>query len=401
MSESVRSLSRSQARRIALGAQGFADRRPAGAVDIRHFRRALDRMAILQLDSVNVLARSHFLPMFSRLGPYDQDRLDRWIWHSGENHEYLAHEASITAMDLHPLLRWKMERGRWKAGRELEEGQPEYLRAVLDEIETHGFRSIKTLDDPGTRSGPWWGMPRGKLALEWLYVTGRLSIHHRDRQFTTNYDLPDRVVPDHIRSQPTPTKAEAQRDMLLLSARAHGVGTAADLADYFRLSMLDARPLLAELVESGALEPVTVEGWELPAYLDPEARRPRSIDAATVLSPFDPVVWFRDRAERLWDFRYRIEIYVPEAKREFGYYVLPFLLGENLVARVDLKADRHAQRLLVKGAFIELDADINAVAPALAANLTDLAAWLELDSIEVGRGSLAKALQAELVAGSR
>lgn len=397
----MRELSRSQARRIALGAQGFADRRPTGAVDVRHFRRALDRMTILQLDSVNVLARSHFLPMFSRLGPYDRDRLDQWIWHSGENHEYLAHEASITAMELHPLLRWKMERGRWKAGRELEEGQPDYIQAILDEIETNGFRSIKTLDDPGKRSGPWWGMPRGKLALEWLYVTGRLSIHHRDRQFTTNYDLPDRVVPSHVLSERTPTKGEAQKEMLVLAARSHGVGTATDLADYFRLTMPDARPLLAELVEDGVLEPVAVEGWDVPAYLHPDARRPRSIDAATVLSPFDPVVWFRDRAERLWDFRYRIEIYVPEAKREFGYYVLPFLLGDDLVARVDLKADRRTRTLMVKGAFIESDADPTEVAPALAANLSDVGEWLDLDSIEVGTGNLAAALRAELAAGGR
>ncbi len=396
MSSPSRSLSRADARRIALGAQGFADKAPQGAVNVRHFRRALDRMSILQLDSVNVLVRSHFLPMFSRLGPYDRAKLDHWIWHSGENHEYLAHEASITSMDLHPMLRWRMQDGRWKAGRELEEGQPEYLSAILAEIEHHGHRSIKNLADPGKRTGPWWGMPRGKLALEWLYVTGRLSIHHRDHQFTTHYDLPHRVVPGPVIDQPTPTRAEAQAELLMLGAKSHGVGTAHDLADYFRIKMPQARPLLAELVEAGRLEQVSVEGWSTPAYLHPEARRPRSIDAGTVLSPFDPVVWFRDRAERLWDFRYRIEIYVPEPKREYGYYVLPFLLGDDLVGRVDLKADRAAGVLRVKGAYLEPDADPDDVADAMAANLIELATWLGLDSVDVERGDFAPRLRAAL-----
>ncbi len=389
------SLSIGAARRIALGAQGFHDPRPTGTPDVRHFRRVLDRMAVLQLDSVNVLARSHFLPLFSRLGPYDRVRLDRWIWHSGENHEYLAHEASITSMELHPLLRWKMQRGRWKAGRELEANQPDYLAAILDEIRRHGPRSIKTLDDPGQRTGPWWGMPRGKLALEWLYVTGRLSIHHRDHQFTTHYDLPERVVPAHVHDRPTPTTDEAIADMLVLAARSHGVATAADLADYFRITMPVARPRIEHLVEDGRLLPVEVEGWSETAYLHPEARRPRSIDVATVLSPFDPVVWFRPRAERLFDFRYRIEIYVPEPKREFGYYVLPFLLGDRLVGRVDLKADRAGGVLRVKGAYVEHGAEPDEVADAMATHLVELAAWLDLSSVEVHpRGDLAPALEA-------
>ncbi len=353
-------------------------------------------MTILQLDSVNVLARSHFLPMFARLGPYDRDRLDQWIWRSGENHEYVAHEASITAIELHPLLRWRMEAGRWKAGRELEESQPEYLAAILAEIAQHGHRSIKNLADPGRRTGPWWGMPRGKLALEWLYVTGRLSIHHRDHQFTTHYDLPNRIVADAVLRQPTPTKAEAQTEMLMLGAKSHGIGTAADLADYFRIKLPQARPLLAELVEAGRLELVSVEGWTTPGYLHPEAKRPRSIAAATVLSPFDPVVWFRDRAERLWDFRYRIEIYVPEPKREYGYYVLPFLLGEDLVGRVDLKADRSAGVLRVKGAYVEAAVDPVEVAEAMAANLEELATWLGLTDVEVVQGNLARQLREAL-----
>ncbi len=395
MSDPVQRLSSAQARRIALAAQGFADPRPTGAVDARHFRRALARMQVLQLDSVNVLCRSHFLPMFARLGPYDRTRLDRWIWRSGENHEYLAHEASITPMHLHPLLRWRMETGRWKAGLELERTQPDYLAAVLAQIEREGPRSIKELDDPGARSGPWWGMPRGKLALEWLYVTGRLSIHRRDHQFTTHYDLPERVVPESIRKDPTPDRSAAQRELLLLGARAHGVGTAADLADYFRLRMPVARPLLQELVDEGRLQQVEVDGWTEPAYLDPAARRPRSIDVTTVLSPFDPVVWYRPRAERLFGFRYRIEIYVPEPKREYGYYVLPFLMGDRLVGRVDLKADRASGRLLVRGAFVEAHAEPDEVAEALADHLAELGSWLGLGAVDVApNGDLAPALRA-------
>lgn len=383
------------ARRMALAAQGFADRPPSGPVDVRHFRRALGRMSVLQLDSVNVLCRSHFLPMLSRLGSYDRDRLDRWLWMSRENHEYLAHEASITSMEHHRILRWKMERGRWRAGRELEMAQPEYLTGVLDEVRRHGPRSVKSLSDPGERSGPWWGMPKGKIALEWLYVTGRLSIHERDRQFMTYYDLPERVVPAAILAQPSITTEEAQSEMLVIAARSHGVGTAADLADYFRITMPVARPLLSRLVEQGRLELAAVEGWGELAYVHPKARRPRSITAATLLSPFDPVIWFRPRAERLFGFRYRIEIYVPESKREFGYYVLPFLLGDRLVGRVDLKADRRAGVLRVHASYCEADADPVDVADALGPHLVDVATWLGLGGIDVHRrGDLAPLLAA-------
>jgi len=350
-------------------------------------------MTILQLDSVNVLCRSHFLPVFARLGSYDRDQLDRWIWNSGENHEYLAHEASITSMGHQILLRPRTATRRWKARVELERRKPDYVAEVLREVEETGPLSVKDLSDPGGRTGPWWGLSKGKLCLEHLYVSGRLSIQERTKTFLTLYDLPSRVVPSDVLALADLDDHEVERRMLLLGAKSHGVGTAADLADYFRLRMPAARPRLAELVERGHLEEVVVEGWDEAAYLHPEAKLPRQVKARALLSPFDPVVWFRPRAERLFGFRYRIEIYVPEPKRVHGYYVLPFLLGDKLVARVDLKADRKSGRLLAKGAFLEAGADADEVAPAMAESLREMAGWLGLSEVSVGRrGNLAKAL---------
>jgi len=397
-SVAVTTLSAAQARRIALAAQGFTDAKPKGRVDARHFRRALDRMTILQLDSVNVLCRSHFLPVFARLGAYDRDQLDHWIWQSGENHEFLAHEASITRMDLYPLLRHRMDISRWKGGTAFKAEHPEQLDAIRVEIDEHGPRSVKDLPDAGDRSGPWWGWSKGKIGLEVMYRNGDLSIAERTKTFLTHYDLPERVIPSEVLGADPVEPQDAWRAMLLLGARSHGIGTDKDLADYFRLKVTDCRPLLAELVATGQLRQVEVEGWDDPAYLHPEAKRPRSVDARALLSPFDPVVWFRPRAERLFDFHYRIEIYVPEKKRVHGYYVLPFLLGDEIVGRVDLKADRTAGQLLAKAAFIEPGHDKAVVAPALAQTLHEMAAWLGLDTVKVGRrGDIA----AELAAAAR
>ncbi len=366
---------------------------PAGRVDVRHFRRVLDRMTILQLDSVNVLCRSHFLPVFARLGPYDRDQLDSWLWRSGENHEYLAHEASITSMDLYPLLRHRMAFRRWKSGAEFRKEHPDYLEALRDEIAQRGPLSVKDLSDPGGRTGPWWGWSKGKLGLEVMYVAGELSIAERTKTFLTHYDLPERVIPEPVLEAPEADPVSARREMLLLAAKSHGVGTDKDLADYFRLKVTDCRPVLDELVADGQLHEAEVEGWAEPTYLHPEVTRPRSMDARALLSPFDPVVWFRPRAERLFDFHYRIEIYVPEPKRVHGYYVLPFLLGDRLVGRVDLKADRAAGTLMAKAAFIEPGNDPDVVAPALARSLNEMAAWLDLDEVRIGRrGDLSPAL---------
>ena len=353
----------------------------------------MDRMTILQLDSVNVLCRSHFLPVFARLGAFDRDELDRWIWQSGENHEFLSHEASITSMDLYPLLRHRMDITRWKGGSKFQAEHPDALEAIKAEIDEHGPCSVKDLPDAGSRSGPWWGWSNGKIGLEVLYRSGEMSIANRNKAFLTHYDLPERVVPAEMLASEPMAKEDAWREMLLLAARSHGVGTDKDLADYFRLRLTDCRPILAELVDDGELLAVEVDGWSDATYLHPKAKRPRAVDARALLSPFDPVVWFRPRAERLFDFHYRIEIYVPEKRRVHGYYVLPFLMGDQVVGRVDLKADRKAGKLLAKAAFTEPGHDKTAVADAMALTLREMAAWLDLDEVKVGRrGDLASAL---------
>ncbi|MEM9609913.1 MAG: crosslink repair DNA glycosylase YcaQ family protein [Actinomycetota bacterium] len=390
----ARRLTIDRARRLALGAQGFADRRPSGRVDARHFARVLDRMAILQLDSVNVICRSHFLPVLARLGPYDRDALDRFLWRSGKGFEYVAHEASISPIDREPLLRFRHHTGRWQGGRRLEEERPDYVRAVFEQVETEGPTAVSDLHDPGGRGGSWWGWAPGKVALEWLYVTGRLCIAYRDAGFVTHYDLPERVIPPEVRARETPDPEEAVRELVVVGARAAGVGTAADIADWYRLPVRDVRRHLVDLVASGVVEEVDVEGWKDPAYLHPEVSIPRRIEGTRLLSPFDPVVWFRPRAERLYGFEYRIEIYVPEAKRRYGYYVLPVLSGTELVGRLDIKADRKRSVLMVRGSFAEDHADPDVVADDLVAPLRELAGFLGVDEVEVGdRGDLAPSLR--------
>ena len=279
--------------------------------------------------------------------------------------------------------------------RELLDEAPGYLDAILDEVAANGPTSVRDLTDPGRRTGPWWGNPRGKVALDHLAALGDLAVHDRTPQFVTVYDLPERVLPTATLEQDPPPWDVAVRHLLHRAVRAHGIGTAGDLADHHRLKPRDARPVLEHLVECDDVEEVRVDGWGgEPVYLDPEVTRSRTFPARTLLSPFDPLVWNRERAERLFDFHYRIEIYVPAAKRVHGYYVLPFLLGEELVARVDLKADRHTGRLLVQGAFVEPGADAEVVARELAAELTELGTWLQVPDVEVARhGDLAERLR--------
>lgn len=386
-------LSIAQARRIALAAQGFKDRRPSGTVGSRQFRRAMERMAILQLDSVNVVCRSHYLPMLARLGPYDRDKLNRYLYRSGEHFEYLSHEASFTSQANQPMLRHRFDTP-WKWVADIQRDLGDYIEAVFEEVTDRGAVSVKDLEDPGGRTGPWWGHSKGKRALECLYLTGRLAIKERTNTFVTVYDLPERVFKPEVLATPQPSDSEAQKQLLLLGARSHGIGTATDIADYYRLKMPVARPLLAELVEQGQLEKVSVKGWKDAAYLHPEAARPRKVPAKALLTPFDPIVWFRPRALRLFDFHYRIEIYVPEPKRVYGYYVLPFLLDEQLVGRVDLKADRKAGVLRVRGSYAEDGVDAAHVATEMAGSLHEMADWLGLDEVAVERrGDLAAALR--------
>ena len=375
-------LSLDRARRLALGAQGFNDPAPRSTVDARHFRRVLSRVGVVQLDSVNVISRAHYMPFFSRLGPYDRDALDRWLWRSGELFEYWIHEASLTSIDRWAHLAHRMRRSHpWKAIERITTEQPGFVDKVLDEVRIAGPLRVGELSEGGSRTGPWWGYGPGKLALEWLFVRGEVAIADRPN-FTRLYDLTDRVIPDEIRAaELDPTTA--RRALLRDAVRHHGIGTVADFADYHRLKVGDARPLLAELAAAGEIVEVVVDGWPRPVYMDPDLPIPRSVDGAALLAPFDPVVWFRDRAERLFGFRYRIEIYVPRPKRVFGYYVLPFLLDGELVGRVDLKADRAAGRLLVQGAFAEEGADKIRVGAALADQLRGMAAWQNLSEIEV------------------
>ncbi|HET7507813.1 MAG TPA: crosslink repair DNA glycosylase YcaQ family protein [Solirubrobacterales bacterium] len=407
-------LSAQKARRFALAAQGFGRARPRGRVDARHLRRAIDDVGLLQLDSVNVFLRSHYMPLFSRLGPYPREALDRLAWHEdGQGHtrrarrrdlfEYWGHEASLLPVELQPLLRWRMARAdslAWKGVRRMGE-HPQLLEFVLDTVRERGplRASDLTLEGRQREPGEMWSWSEEKTALEYLFFSGQLCAARRVN-FERLYDLPERVLPQQVLEAPTPTQEEAQRQLLLIAAKRLGVATEPDLGDYFRLPRSESKARVAELAESGDLVPVAVEGWDQPAYLA-SGERPaglrRAAQARALLTPFDPLVWARERTERLFDFRYRIEIYVPAPKRVYGYYVLPFLLGDRLVGRVDLKSDRQAGALRVQSAFAEEGADVPHVAAELAAELRALSEWLGLGGVAVGRkGDLAAPLRKAL-----
>jgi uncharacterized protein YcaQ len=402
---SPETLTLAQARRIALAAQGFADPRPTGRIDARHIRRVLDKIAILQIDSVNVFSRTHYLPLFSRLGPYPRETLDALSAHTAgslrrrELFEYWAHEASLIPVELQPLLRWRMERARedaWGGMRRIARDKPELLADVLALVAEQGpLRANQTgIQRPARRPGDMWNWHDGKIALEFLFWSGQVTAARRVN-FERWYDLPERVLPPAVLNAVTPSVEDAQRELVRIAAKAYGVATEPDLGDYFRLPRAESKERVGELVDAGELLEVRVAGWPAPAYLWPGARLPRRVTARALLSPFDSLVWFRERTQRLFDFRYRIEIYTPAAKRIHGYYVLPFLLGESLVARVDLKSDRQRGRLLVQSAFVEDGADPHYVAAELAAELATTAAWLGLDGgVEVTRrGDLARELR--------
>lgn len=388
-------LSLDEARRIALGAQGFARARPTGRADIRALRRVIDDIGLLQIDSVNVLVRSHYMPLFSRLGPYPRELLDDAVYKRRELFEAWAHVASLVPLDCYPLLRHQMhsEVPQWRNFRKWANANKEYVDAVLEEVRERGPLTPKELEDPGKRRGTWWMRSQGKTALEWHFRCGNVMAHSRPN-FERVYDITERVLPKEALEAPPAPEREAQREFLLRAARHHGVGTARDLADYYRLPITRSRELLKELAAEGLVREVRVEGWKDPAFLDPQAKTPRRIEGATLLTPFDPVVWERSRAIRLFDFDYKIEIYVPEKQRRYGYYVLPFMLDGELGGRVDLKSDRKAGKLHAKAAFIEEGFDERRVAVALADELRLMAEWLELDGVRVGRrGNLSGALR--------
>jgi uncharacterized protein YcaQ len=405
----TRKLSLAAARRIALAAQGFGQPRPARPPSVNRIAGLVQQLGVLQLDSVNVFLRAHYMPVFSRLGPYDRARLDRIAGH-GEGAvdrrliEYWAHEASLIPLELHPLLRWRMadvDTEAWGSISRVAREHPEVVAETLALVAEQG--PIRARDTGAVRGPPrpghMWNWHQGKVALEHLFFTGQVAAARRIN-FERRYDTAERVIPAEIRERPTPTRADAQRELVRVAARALGVATEPDLGDYFRLPRRDSKARVAELADAGELIPVTVEGWNAPGYLWPDARRPRKIDARALLSPFDSLIWFRQRTERLFGFRYRIEIYTPAAKRIHGYYVLPFLLGERLVARVDLKSDRARGALLVQGAFAEPGVDTDQVAGALADELRLVAGWLGLDDVVVARrGDLATALRAACQSG--
>jgi uncharacterized protein YcaQ len=395
------SLSRSQARRVALVAQGFRDPRHT-VPTMRTFNRTLGRTGVLQIDSVNVFQRAHYMPLFSRMGRYDTDLLKRAAERPPRKIvEYWAHVAAFMPVDLWPHMQHRMARYR-ESGHEwlIMRAKPELAESLLAEVREVGPATARDLDDglPRVKEHWGWNWSDTKKALEYLFFAGRLAVAGRNSAFERLYDVPERVLPAAVLDAPTPTVEEANLELVRRAAMSHGVGTELCLRDYFRMGQAATRPAIDALVESGELLPVSVEGWARPAYLHKDARLPRKVDARALLSPFDPVVWERARTEHLFGFRYRIEIYVPEGKRVHGYYVLPFLLGDQLVARVDLKADRQRRVLQVKSAFAEPGAP-EATASELAEELAEAALWLGLDDIAVEpRGDLADELLHEVKA---
>lgn len=394
-------LSLPETRRIALAAQGLDGPRP-GRTTRASLLRTASRLGVLQIDAVNVLARAHYVPLFSRHGAYETSRLDEAA--SGPSRalfEYWGHQASLLPVSLAPLFRWRMERAA--ALEQIYGGLARFVRerrayvdGVLAEVAARGPLRASELTSSTPRTGGWWGWSDAKRALEFLFWAGKVTTSAR-KNFERVYDLTERVLPPEVIAIPTPSAADAQRELVRIASRALGVATDDDLADYFRLRLVEVRPRIEELVEERALAPVRIAGVAKPAYLAAGAKVPRAATGRAILSPFDPLVWHRARTLRLFDFHYRIGIYTPEHLREHGYYVLPFLDGEALAARVDLKAARETKTLLVKAAHLEPGSDPRATADSLAAELRDVATWLGLERIDVARkGSLARPLAASV-----
>ncbi len=391
----MQELSLAQARRVALAAQGFCDPHPVKP-DLRTLSRTLSRTGVFQVDSVNVLQRAHYMPLFSRVGAYDTALLHRAAERAPRRMvEYWAHVQAFMPVDLWPVMSHRMadyraERGKWHRL----DANPKLEAELLAELRDRGPSTARDLDDglPRLKKHWGWNWSETRKMLDYLYLVGETAVAGRNSQFEVLYDLPERVLPPDVLALPTPTLSDASRELVRRAARSHGVATAGCLRDYYRMSAAATNQAITELVEAGELIPVRVAGWDRPTYLHHAARLPRKVEAAALLSPFDPLVWERARAESLFEFRYRIEIYVPAPQRVYGYYVLPFLLGDRMVARVDLKADRKSGALLVHGAFAEAGAPENTAA-AMAERLRALAQWLGLTQIRVGsRGDLCPAL---------
>ena len=387
------------AKRIAIAAQGFHRPRPMGKVDLRHFRRVFGDVGLVQLDSVQAICRSHYLVFFSRLGKYDQLKLDNWIWHSGEIFESWAHEASILPVGLEPFVRWKKNRARkgetWKGLYELANSQEKYVDDVMRQVSSapSAIRASE-LTEPRNRSGSWWsGRSDGQKTLDWLFRIGQVAVK-RDTKFSRSYVPFDSVIPNEISGFPDPIESDSIDELILTAARCNGISTVSDIADYFRMKPILVREALPFLLEQNKLLPVIVEGWDEKAYLHPSVPKPAKIESRALLSPFDSLVWCRPRLERLFHFKYRLEIYVPKEERKYGYYVLPFLLNENLVARVDIKTVRTEGKLLVKGIYLENGTDPEMVISELSKELIELSDFLDLPEVSIaGRSKSAMLLR--------
>ncbi len=403
-------LSAAQARRTAVAAQGLSAALPAQSpvYNRGHLRRAVDRIGLLQIDSVNVLARAHFLPLFARLGEYPVELLTTAAWSRRPADRLLletwAHVASLVPIELQPMLRWRQALfldGPWSSAARLRAEYPGFLERVLGVVRDAGPVSAgeieKVLEAPGKGKPGWWEWSTTKTACEYLFAIGAIGTAFR-RGFERVYDVMERILPAQVEQAPTPAEWDAKRALMALSARSHGIGTAGDLADYYRIRNDDAKRALAELTEEGVVIPVTVQGWRETAYLHRDARLPRKVGGRALLCPFDPLIWERVRTERLFDFRYRIEIYTPLEKRVYGYYVFPLLVDDRLVGRFDLKADRATGRLLVQAAWCEAGVVPGVVADAAIVELDRMARWLGLAEVAImPRGNL----HAELVAAGR
>jgi uncharacterized protein YcaQ len=398
----VTTLAADEARRLALHSLGLTRKRPARA-GLQHVRATAERLGAIQIDSVNVLARAHYLPTFSRYGSYRTEALDELAYDKRELFEYWGHAACLLPMEMYPLMRWRMERQRdaWSRNG----SSSAFVEEVYREVADRGPISAGEISIAGKSTGPWWGWSRGKVAVEILLAQGRLAISGR-RRFERLYDVTERVIPRHALDAPPLTEREAKQQLFVRAARAMGVGTARDIAQYFhvdtwwdrrsqngRVKPANLQELFDELSEDGRLQVAQVEGWKRPGYMVPDASVPRAVDTRALVSPFDPVLWERKWAKAVFDFDYQIEIYVPEPRRVYGYYVLPFLLGDRFVARLDLKADRKTSTLLVQSAHREAGTNGAHVADPLAAELRSLATWLSLEKIRLTqRGNLARDL---------
>lgn len=398
-------LSIGEARRIAMAAQGFASPRPSSVVTQRHVAGVLRNVGVIQIDAVNVLVRSQELPLFARLGSHKRTAIAE-ATKRGKIFEYWAHEAAHVPVELHPLFRWKMDNAR--RGNSAHWGlstfyaaNKTFVESIYRRVVTDGPLSAREISVRKVPKGTWWDWDEAKTALEYLFLTGQVMSRARGSDFARIYDIPERVLPESILAMATPSEHDARRTLVALSGASMGVATESDLADYFRQKLTVVRPLIKELVEDGELRQVRVEGWKETAYLHSSARLPSSILARALLSPFDSLVWCRPRNERLFNFHYRIEIYTPQHKRIYGYYVLPFMLNGEIVGRVDVKAYRAERTLRVHASYAEADVDRAEVATHLSAELTEMAAWLDLDDVDVvRRGNLSSPLRSAMKVGA-